>query len=54
MTNPHAGGSYIRQKDGTLKLVEETAQLGTEKHESAVQPEAASVDTKPRTARQKE
>jgi hypothetical protein len=57
MTNPSAGGSYARQPDGSLKLVEETAQLGTEQHEGAAQPapEVAPVDdnTKPRS-RQKE
>lgn len=58
MTNPSAGGSYVRQPDGTLKLVEETAQLGSAKHEdnvaADVQPEPAAETTKPRAARQKE
>jgi hypothetical protein len=53
MNTPAAGGSYVRQPDGTLKLVEETAQLGSDKHEGAAEPDKAPKDEAPQPARQK-
>ena len=35
MSTPQQGGAYLRDKDGSLKLVEQTAQLGTEQHGAA-------------------
>jgi len=47
MNNPTAGGSYIRQPDGSLKLVEKTAQLGTDEHEGFAQTAPEAEQSKP-------
>jgi len=33
MSNPTQGGSYRRKSDGSLELVDQTAQLGSPDHE---------------------